>query len=113
MKDEAKLNKAKLDNNTNIKVLSALRDNIRIISDPGQVNIVYAEVIKKTGSNELPTDDFKEIANKDEQFKPLMYLVKLLPNIPVKSMPVSCARGLFKAYGTSSHRQVSLQIKQV
>ncbi|MBZ4302389.1 PTS beta-glucoside transporter subunit IIBCA, partial [Streptococcus pneumoniae] len=69
----------------------------QIIIGPGDVNFVYAEIIKKTGLKEVSTDDLKEIANKDKKFNPLMDLIKLLSDIFVPIIPALVAGGLLMA----------------
>ena len=97
LKDESKVNQAALDNNADIKGTFSTNGQYQIIIGPGDVNFVYAEIIKKTGLKEASTDDLKEIANKDKKFNPLMDLIKLLSDIFVPIIPALVAGGLLMA----------------
>ncbi|HGQ6101004.1 TPA: glucose PTS transporter subunit IIA [Streptococcus pneumoniae] len=97
LKDEAKVNQAALDNNADVKGTFSTNGQYQIIIGPGDVNFVYAEIIKKTGLKEVSTDDLKEIANKDKKFNPLMDLIKLLSDIFVPIIPALVAGGLLMA----------------
>lgn len=97
LKDESKVNQAALDNNADVKGTFSTNGQYQIIIGPGDVNFVYAEIIKKTGLKEVSTDDLKEIANKDKKFNPLMDLIKLLSDIFVPIIPALVAGGLLMA----------------
>lgn len=97
LKDESKVNQAALDNNADIKGTFSTNGQYQIIIGPGDVNFVYAEIIKKTGLKEASTDDLKEIVNKDKKFNPLMDLIKLLSDIFVPIIPALVAGGLLMA----------------
>ncbi|VTS69864.1 sucrose-specific PTS transporter subunit IIBC [Streptococcus australis] len=97
LKDESKVNQAALDNNADVKGTFSTNGQYQIIIGPGDVNFVYAEIIKKTGLKEASTDDLKEIANKDKKFNPLMDLIKLLSDIFVPIIPALVAGGLLMA----------------
>lgn len=97
LKDETKVNQAALDNNADVKGTFSTNGQYQIIIGPGDVNFVYAEIIKKTGLKEVSTDDLKEIANKDKKFNPLMDLIKLLSDIFVPIIPALVAGGLLMA----------------
>ena len=86
-----------LDNNADVKGTFSTNGQYQIIIGPGDVNFVYAEIIKKTGLKEVSTDDLKEIANKDKKFNPLMDLIKLLSDIFVPIIPALVAGGLLMA----------------
>ena len=91
------MNQAALDNNADIKGTFSTNGQYQIIIGPGDVNFVYAEIIKKTGLKEASTDDLKEIVNKDKKFNPLMDLIKLLSDIFVPIIPALVAGGLLMA----------------
>lgn len=97
LKDESKVNQAALDNNADVKGTFSTNGQYQIIIGPGDVNFVYAEIIKKTGLKEASTDDLKEIVNKDKKFNPLMDLIKLLSDIFVPIIPALVAGGLLMA----------------
>ena len=97
LKDETKVNQAALDNNADVKGTFSTNGQYQIIIGPGDVNFVYAEIIKKTGLKEASTDDLKEIANKNKKFNPLMDLIKLLSDIFVPIIPALVAGGLLMA----------------
>ena len=91
------MNQAALDNNADVKGTFSTNGQYQIIIGPGDVNFVYAEIIKKTGLKEASTDDLKEIVNKDKKFNPLMDLIKLLSDIFVPIIPALVAGGLLMA----------------
>lgn len=97
LKDETKVNQAALDNNADVKGTFSTNGQYQIIIGPGDVNFVYAEIIKKTGLKEASTDDLKEIVNRDKKFNPLMDLIKLLSDIFVPIIPALVAGGLLMA----------------
>lgn len=97
LKDESKVNQAALDNNADVKGTFSTNGQYQVIIGPGDVNFVYAEIIKKTGLKEVSTDDLKELVNKDKKFNPLMDLIKLLSDIFVPIIPALVAGGLLMA----------------
>ncbi|MGT2829305.1 sucrose-specific PTS transporter subunit IIBC [Streptococcus hillyeri] len=97
LKDDSKVNQVALDENPDVKGTFSTNGQYQIIIGPGDVNFVYAELIKATGLKEVSTDDLKEIANKDKKFNPLMDLIKLLSDIFVPIIPALVAGGLLMA----------------
>lgn len=97
LKDESKVNQTALDNNADVKGTFSTNGQYQVIIGPGDVNFVYAEIIKKTGLKEVSTDDLKELVNKDKKFNPLMDLIKLLSDIFVPIIPALVAGGLLMA----------------
>lgn len=97
LKDDSKVDQKSLDNNGDVKGTFKTNGQYQIIIGPGDVNFVYAEIIKQTGLSEVSTEDLKSIADKDRKFNPLMDLIKLLSDIFVPIIPALVAGGLLMA----------------
>lgn len=97
LKDDTKVNQNALDDNADVKGTFKTDGQYQVIIGPGDVNFVYAEIIKETGLKEVSTDDLKQIAVKDRKFNPLMVLIKLLSDIFVPIIPALVAGGLLMA----------------
>ncbi|BAM23971.1 sucrose-specific PTS transporter subunit IIBC [Streptococcus intermedius] len=97
LKDDTKVNQNALDDSADIKGTFKTDGQYQVIIGPGDVNFVYAEIIKETGLKEVSTDDLKQIAVKDRKFNPLMVLIKLLSDIFVPIIPALVAGGLLMA----------------
>lgn len=97
LKDDTKIDQAALDNNADVKGTFKTNGQYQVIIGPGDVNFVYAEIIKQTGLSEVSTEDLKKIADQDKKFNPLMDLIKLLSDIFVPIIPALVAGGLLMA----------------
>lgn len=97
LKDDTKVNQNALDDSADVKGTFKTDGQYQVIIGPGDVNFVYAEIIKETGLKEVSTDDLKQIAVKDRKFNPLMVLIKLLSDIFVPIIPALVAGGLLMA----------------
>ena len=97
LKDDTKVNQNALDDSADVKGTFKTDGQYQVIIGPGDVNFVYAEIIKETGLKEVSTDDLKQIAVKDRKFNPLMVLIKLLSDIFVPIIPALAAGGLLMA----------------
>ena len=62
LKDDSKVDQAALDANDDVKGTFKTDGQYQVIIGPGDVNFVYAELIKETGLKEVSTDDLKKIA---------------------------------------------------
>lgn len=97
LKDDSKINQKLLDDSSDVKGTFKTNGQYQIIIGPGDVNFVYAEIIKQTGLKEVTTDDLKNIVNKDKKFNPLLDLIKLLSDVFVPIIPALVAGGLLMA----------------
>lgn len=97
VKDDTKINQAALDEHEDVKGTFKASGQYQVIIGPGDVNFVYAELIKETGLKEVSTDDLKKIAASGEKFNPIMSLIKLLSDIFVPIIPALVAGGLLMA----------------
>ncbi|MGT2742921.1 sucrose-specific PTS transporter subunit IIBC [Streptococcus plurextorum] len=97
LKDESKVDQKALDDNADVKGTFSTNGQYQVIIGPGDVNFVYAELIKATGLKEVSTDDLKQIVAQDKKFNPLMDLIKLLSDIFVPIIPALVAGGLLMA----------------
>lgn len=97
LKDDSKVDQAKLDSDADIKGTFKTNGQFQVIIGPGDVNNVYDELIKATGLSEVSTDDLKKIAAKDEKFNPVMAFIKLLSDIFVPIIPALVGGGLLMA----------------
>lgn len=97
LKDDSQVDQKALDNNADVKGTFKTDGQYQVIIGPGDVNFVYAELIKETGLKEVSTDDLKQIAAQDKKFNPLMALIKLLSDIFVPIIPALVAGGLLMA----------------
>lgn len=97
LKDDGKVNQAALDANPDVKGTFKTNGQYQVIIGPGDVNNVYAEMIKETGLSELSTEDLKKVVEKDQKFNPVMAFIKLLSDIFVPIIPALVAGGLLMA----------------
>lgn len=99
LKDDSIINQKALDDNADVKGTFKTDGQYQVIIGPGDVNFVYAEIIKETGLKEVSTDDLKQIAASGKKFNPFMALIKLLSDIFVPIIPALVAGGLLMALG--------------
>lgn len=97
LKDDTKVNQAALDKDPDVKGTFKTNGQYQVIIGPGDVDNVYAELIKKTGLKELSTDDLKEVAASGKKVNPVMAFIKLLSDIFVPIIPALVAGGLMMA----------------
>ena len=97
LKDDSIINQKALDDNVDVKGTFKTDGQYQVIIGPGDVNFVYAEIIKETGLKEVSTDDLKQIAASGKKFNPIMALIKLLSDIFVPIIPALVAGGLLMA----------------
>ena len=97
LKDDSIINQKALDDNADVKGTFKTDGQYQVIIGPGDVNFVYAEIIKETGLKEVSTDDLKQIAASGKKFNPIMALIKLLSDIFVPIIPALVAGGLLMA----------------
>lgn len=97
LKDDSIINQKVLDDNADVKGTFKTDGQYQVIIGPGDVNFVYAEIIKETGLKEVSTDDLKQIAASGKKFNPIMALIKLLSDIFVPIIPALVAGGLLMA----------------
>lgn len=97
LKDDSIINQKALDDNADVKGTFKTDGQYQVIIGPGDVNFVYAEIIKETGLKEVSTDDLKQIAASGKRFNPIMALIKLLSDIFVPIIPALVAGGLLMA----------------
>ena len=97
LKDDSKVDQAALDANDDVKGTFKTDGQYQVIIGPGDVNFVYAELIKETGLKEVSTDDLNKIAAEGQKTNPLMAFIKLLSDIFVPIIPALVAGGLLMA----------------
>ncbi len=97
LKDSSKIDQVALDANDDVKGTFETNGQYQIIIGPGDVNKVYAEIVKETGVKEASTDDLKEIAAEGKKPNPFMALAKVLSDIFVPLIPALVAGGLLMA----------------
>ena len=97
LKDDSIINQKALDDNADVKGTFKTDGQYQVIIGPGDVNFVYAEIIKETDLKEVSTDDLKQIAASGKKFNPIMALIKLLSDIFVPIIPALVAGGLLMA----------------
>ncbi|EHJ52283.1 sucrose-specific PTS transporter subunit IIBC [Streptococcus macacae] len=97
LKDDSQVDQKALDKNADVKGTFKTDGQYQVIIGPGDVNFVYAELIKQTGLKEVSTDDLKKIAASGKKFNPIMALIKLLSDIFVPIIPALVAGGLLMA----------------
>lgn len=97
LKDDSKIDQAVLDANPDVKGTFKTNGQYQIIIGPGDVNNVYAELIKETGLKEASTEELKKVAEQGKKFNPVMAFIKLLSDIFVPIIPALVAGGLLMA----------------
>ncbi|MDU5511965.1 sucrose-specific PTS transporter subunit IIBC [Enterococcus gilvus] len=97
LKDPSKVDHAALDNNEDVKGTFEANGQFQIIIGPGDVNKVYAELIKLTNVKEASTEDLKAVAAEGKKVNPVMAFIKVLSDIFVPIVPALVAGGLLMA----------------
>ncbi|MBM7642104.1 sucrose-specific PTS transporter subunit IIBC [Streptococcus loxodontisalivarius] len=97
LKDDSKVDQAALDKNPDVKGTFKIDGQYQVIIGAGDVNHVYAELIKQTGLKEVSTDDLKQIAANGKKQNPIMAFIKILADIFVPIIPALVAGGLLMA----------------
>lgn len=120
LKDDSKVDQAALDNNPDVKGTFKMDGQYQVIIGAGDVNHVYAELIKQTGLKEVSTEEVKQIAAKGQKTNPLMAFVKMLSEIFVPIIPALVAGGLlmalnniFKSQGLFGSQSLVEQFPQI
>ena len=96
LKDEGKLNQAKLDNMDAVKGTFSTAGQYQIILGAGTVNTVYKEFAELAGIKEMSTQDVKEAGA--QNLNVLQRLVKMLSDIFVPIIPAIVAGGLLMGF---------------
>ena len=78
LKDDSKINQQLLDNQADIKGTFKTNGQFQIIVGPGDVDVVYDELVKLTGVRETSTEDLKAVASEGNKPNPLMAFIKIL-----------------------------------
>ena len=97
LKDPSKVDHAALDNNDDVKGTFEANGQFQIIIGPGDVNKVYAELVKLTNVKEASTEDLKAVAAEGKKVNPAMAFIKVLSDIFVPIVPALVAGGLLMA----------------
>lgn len=97
LKDPSKVDHAALDNNEDVKGTFEANGQFQIIIGPGDVNKVYAELVKFTNVKEASTEDLKAVAAEGKKVNPVMAFIKVLSDIFVPIVPALVAGGLLMA----------------
>ena len=97
LKDPSKVDQAALDNNEDVKGTFEANGQFQIIIGPGDVNKVYAELVKLTNVKEASTEDLKAVAAEGKKVNPAMAFIKVLSDIFVPIVPALVAGGLLMA----------------
>lgn len=97
LKDPSKVDHAALDNNEDVKGTFEANGQFQIIIGPGDVNKVYAELVKLTNVKEASTEDLKAVAAEGKKTNPVMAFIKVLSDIFVPIVPALVAGGLLMA----------------
>ncbi|MGH1648244.1 sucrose-specific PTS transporter subunit IIBC [Enterococcus gilvus] len=97
LKDPSKVDHAALDNNVDVKGTFEANGQFQIIIGPGDVNKVYAELVKLTNVKEASTEDLKAVAAEGKKVNPVMAFIKVLSDIFVPIVPALVAGGLLMA----------------
>lgn len=95
--DPSKVNHDALDNNEDVKGTFEANGQFQIIIGPGDVNNVYAELVKITNVKEASTEDLKAVASEGKKQNPAMAFIKVLSDIFVPIVPALVAGGLLMA----------------
>lgn len=97
LKDPSKVDHAALDNNDDVKGTFEANGQFQIIIGPGDVNKVYAELVKLTNVKEASTENLKAVAAEGKKVNPAMAFIKVLSDIFVPIVPALVAGGLLMA----------------
>lgn len=95
VKDTSKINQKALDEDPDLKGTFEANGQYQIIVGPGDVNVVYKELVDLSGVGETTKDELKEVAN--QETNPVMKLIKVLSDIFVPLIPALVAGGLLMA----------------
>lgn len=95
VKDTSKINQQALDEDPDLKGTFEANGQCQIIVGPGDVNVVYKELVALSGVGETTKDELKEVAN--QETNPVMKLIKVLSDIFVPLIPALVAGGLLMA----------------
>ncbi|MDN5571300.1 MAG: sucrose-specific PTS transporter subunit IIBC [Propionibacteriaceae bacterium] len=93
--DQEKVDQATLDNDPDVKGTFLAGGMYQIIIGPGDVDIVYDNLITKGGVREVSKDEAKQVAA--EKDNPVMRLIKTIADIFVPILPALIAGGLMMA----------------
>ncbi|WP_165212734.1 sucrose-specific PTS transporter subunit IIBC [Streptococcus tangpeifui] len=120
LKDDTKVDQEALDNNPDVKGTFKMDGQYQVIIGAGDVNHVYAELIKQTGLQEVSTEEVKKIAAEGHKQNPIMAFIKVLSEIFVPIIPALVAGGLlmavnniFKSEGLFGSQSLIAQYPQV
>ena len=97
LKDPSKVDHAALENNEDVKGTFEANGQFQIIIGPGDVNNVYAELVKIANVKEASTEDLKAVAAEGKKQNPAMAFIKVLSDIFVPIVPALVAGGLLMA----------------
>ena len=91
LRDPSKVDQKALDANDSIKGTFEMNGQFQIIIGPGDVDEVYAELIKLTDIKEASTEDLKAVASEGKKQNPVMAFIKVLSDIFVPIIPALVA----------------------
>lgn len=97
LKDNDQVDQKALDNSDGVKGTFVANDQFQIIIGAGDVNNVYDEFVKLTGTKEASTADLKAVAAEGKKNNPVMAFIKVLSDIFVPIVPALVAGGLLMA----------------
>lgn len=97
LKDSSKVDQKALDTSDDIKGTFEMNGQYQIIIGPGDVNKVYAELVKMTNVKEASTEDLKAVAAEGKKQNRTMAFIKVLSDIFVPIIPALVAGGLLMA----------------
>ncbi len=97
LKDSSLVDQKALDEHDDIKGTFETNGQFQIIIGPGDVNKVYAEMLKITDVQGTSTEKLKEVASNGKKPNPVMSLIKVLSDIFVPLIPALVAGGLLMA----------------
>ncbi|MDO4910493.1 MAG: sucrose-specific PTS transporter subunit IIBC [Corynebacterium sp.] len=93
--DSGRVNKAALENDPDLKGIFEAGGMFQIIVGPGDVDIVYTELVKLAGVREVSTEELKDVAAK--QGNAFSRAIKVLADIFVPLIPILVGGGLLMA----------------
>lgn len=95
LNDQEKVDQAALDNDPDVKGTFLAGGMYQIIIGPGDVDVVYDNMISKGGVREVSKDEAKQVAA--EKDNPVIRLIKTIADIFVPILPALIAGGLMMA----------------
>lgn len=95
LSDQDKVDQAALDNDPDVKGTFLAGGMYQIIIGPGDVDVVYDNMIKNGGVREVSKDEAKQVAA--EKDNPVVRLIKTVADIFVPILPALIAGGLMMA----------------